>query len=200
MVRRYFLSAYAFVAALTAFSQTEVSDTLQLSQPNNIEIKEIDTISRPDTINSLDEKPVEYRYPYDVVLFQNPPLRYSRISVTDISFYNGNNGSIDYQATPWMSLSIYGTYYWEQAPQMANMMPMPHSMLGYFGYNKFGGYVDFHNENVGIQMGGQLVKGTYNSRYEVEPIATPYVKVGRGKKKIGIGLPVGQIIHGLFGR
>ncbi len=112
----------------------------------------------------------------------------------------GINGSIDYQVNPWMSVSAYGTYYWGKAPAMANMMPLPPSMLGYFGYNKFGGYVDFHNEKFGIQMGGQVVKGTYNSRYEVEPIATPYIKVGRGKKKICIGLPVGQIIHGMLGR
>lgn len=112
----------------------------------------------------------------------------------------GINGSIDYRATPWMSVTLYGTYYWGHAPGMANMMPMPPSMLGYYGYNKFGGFVDLHNENVGIQLGGQMVKRTGSSRYEAEPIATPYVKVGRGKKKIGIGLPVGQIIHGLLSR
>lgn len=261
MVRRFLFSTYVIVTSLTAFGQTEVTDTLQF-QPN-IEVKDLDTISRSDTINSLDEIPVEYHYTYDVALFQNHPSKYSHISVPDISFYNGIapifawksgtvmamggrasypglmqvdsgsigvqqsadpfsfyigatankygwynglytqygiNGSIDYQATPWMSLSFYGTYYFGQAPKMANMLPMPPSMLGYFGYNKLGGYVDIHNENVGIQMGGQFVKGTYSSRYEVEPIATPYVKVGRGKNKIVIGLPVGQIIHGLLCR
>ncbi len=266
MVRRFLFSTFALVASITAFSQTEVTDTLRLLQPDNgipdIEIKQCDYIGN-DSINSLDEKGVEYRYRYDAASFQDPQLRDYRISVPDISFYNGTapiftwksgtvvaiggsvsypglmqvdhgsigvkqsagpfsfyigatsnkygwykrlqtqygiNGSIDCQLTPWMSLSAYGTYYWGKAPGMANMMPLPPSMLGYYGYNKFGGYIDFHNERFGIQMGGQLVKGTYNSRYEVEPIATPYVKVGRGKKKIGIGLPVGQIIYGMFGR
>lgn len=87
MVRRFLVSTYAFVASLTAFSQTEVTDTLQLFQPN-VEIKE-SNYTRPDTINSLDERRVEYRYKYDAALFQNPQLRYSRISVPDISFYNG---------------------------------------------------------------------------------------------------------------
>ena len=36
--------------------------------------------------------------------------------------------------------------------------------------------------------------------YEMEPILTPYINVGHGKKKIGIGLPVGQIIYGIFGK
>lgn len=49
-------------------------------------------------------------------------------------------------------------------------------------------------------MGGQIVKRTYNNIYEAEPIATPYIKVGKGKKKICIGLPLGQILNGLFNR
>jgi hypothetical protein len=49
-------------------------------------------------------------------------------------------------------------------------------------------------------MGGQIIRRTYSNTYELEPIATPYIKVGKGKKKIGIGLPVGQIVNSFFGR
>ena len=75
-------------------------------------------------------------------------------------------------------------------------------MLGYYDVSGFGGYVNYKaTEHFGILVGGQAVErhGPRNY-YEVEPIATPYVNIGRGKKKVGIGLPVGQIIYGLFGR
>ena len=54
-------------------------------------------------------------------------------------------------------------------------------------------------EHIGVQVGGQIVKRTYSNRYEADPIATPYIMVGR-KKKIGIGLPVGQILQGFLGK
>ncbi len=107
----------------------------------------------------------------------------------------GVNGRLCYQFSPRVSATLFGTYYFGGAPLMANGMPMPLSMAGYYGYNKFGGYVDcVINEHFGVQVGGQVVQHTYSNRYEAEPIATPYVKIGR-KKKIGIGLPVGQILN-----
>jgi len=107
----------------------------------------------------------------------------------------GLNGSLSYRFSPKLSLTLYGTYYFGQPPRMANGMPMPPSMLGYYGYSKFGGYVDYTaNDSFGVQVGAQAVKRTGNNRYEPEPIVTPYIKAGR-KKKIGIGLPVGQILY-----
>ena len=87
-------------------------------------------------------------------------------------------------------------------PVMPDGSPMPPSMLGYYDVSRFGGYVNYKvSEHFGILVGGQAVErhGPRNY-YEVEPIATPYVNIGSGKKKVGIGLPVGQIIYGLFGR
>ncbi len=79
-------------------------------------------------------------------------------------------------------------------------MPLPPSMLGYYGYTRFGCNVDYKvTEHIGVQVGGQIVKRTYSNRYEADPIATPYIMVGR-KKKIGIGLPVGQILQGFLGK
>lgn len=113
----------------------------------------------------------------------------------------GLTGSLYYQISPKLSFKIYGTYYFSSDPLMINGMYLPPSMLGYYDYTKFGGYLNYNvNNRFGIQMGGQIIKRTYSNSYEAEPIATPYIKVGKGKKKIGIGLPVGQILNGLFSR
>lgn len=117
-----------------------------------------------------------------------------------LSTQYGLNGNLNYHFTPKLSATFYAIYYLSKPPFMANGMPMPPSMLGYYGYTRFGGYVDYKvNERIGVQFGGQIVKRTYSNRYEAEPIATPYITVGR-KKKIGIGLPVGQILQGFFGK
>ncbi|WP_301886188.1 hypothetical protein [Bacteroides congonensis] len=98
------------------------------------------------------------------------------------------------------SATIYAIYYLSKPPFMANGMPLPPSMLGYYGYTRFGCNVDYKvTEHIGVQVGGQIVKRTYSNRYEADPIATPYIMVGR-KKKIGIGLPVGQILQGFLGK
>ena len=113
----------------------------------------------------------------------------------------GLTGNIYYQISPKLSFKIYGIYYFGSDPRLINGMYLPPSMLGFYDYTKFGGYFNYNvNNRFGIQMGGQIVKRTYNNTYEAEPIATPYIKVGKGKKKIGIGLPVGQILNGLFNR
>ena len=113
----------------------------------------------------------------------------------------GLTGSFSYRLTPKLAFKIYGTYYLGAPPRMANGLPMPPSMLGCYGYTKFGGYMNYDiNDRFGVQMGGQIVKRAYLDTYELEPIATPYIKIGSGKKKIGIGLPVGQILYGIFGK
>lgn len=129
---------------------------------------------------------------------------YAGATANKYGWYNGLqtqfglNGSVSYRFSPKLSMTLYGTYYFGNPPKMANGMPMPPSMLGYYGYTKFGGYADYTvNDRFGIQVGGQAVKRTYSNKYEFEPIATPYVKVGR-KKKWGIGLPVGQILYGIL--
>lgn len=105
----------------------------------------------------------------------------------------GVDGSLTYNFAPRWSATVFGTYYFGRAPMMPGGGLLPPSMLGYFGYNKFGGYVDYDiNERFGVMVGGQAVKPTYSTRYEAEPIVTPYVKLG---KKVKVGLPVGQIVN-----
>lgn len=115
----------------------------------------------------------------------------------------GVTGRFTYQfSSPW-TFTAFAYYYGRNPmPVMPDGSPMPPSMLGYYDVSRFGGYINYSpSEHFGIQVGGQVVErmGDRN-HYEVEPIATPYIKVGRGKKKIGIGLPVGQILNGIFGR
>ena len=115
----------------------------------------------------------------------------------------GINSEFTYQFSSPVSFTAFAYYYGNNPlPIMPNGEYMPPSMLGYYDVSKFGGYINYStSERFGIQVGGQVVErmGPQNS-YEFEPIVTPYIGVGRGKKKIGIGLPVGQIIYGIFCR
>lgn len=129
--------------------------------------------------------------------------------VNKYSFYgglirqSGIHGRFTYRFSSPLSFTAYAYYYGRNAmPMMPDGSPMPPSMLGYYDISRFGGYVNYRAiENLGILMGGQIVeRHGLRNYYDMEPIATPYINVGRGKKKVGIGLPVVQIIYGLFGR
>ncbi|MDO4319223.1 MAG: hypothetical protein Q4C34_01490 [Bacteroidales bacterium] len=115
----------------------------------------------------------------------------------------GINSRFTYRLSTPCSFTVFAYYYGHnRMPVMPDGHPMPPSMLGYYDVSRFGGYVDYRaSDHFGIQVGGRVVERTgVRNRYEVEPIATPYIVVGRGKTRVGIGLPVGQIIYGLFGR
>lgn len=115
----------------------------------------------------------------------------------------GVNGRFTCSLSSSWSFTAFAYYYGRNhMPIMPDGSPMPPSMLGYYEVSRFGGYINYRpSEHFGIQVGAQVVErmGRRN-HYEVEPIATPYINIGRGKKKIGIGLPVGQILNGLLGR
>lgn len=107
----------------------------------------------------------------------------------------GVNTSLQYSFNPSLSIVGYGTYYFGQPPLMGNGLPMPPSMIGYFGVSTFGGYVNYQfNETFGLQVGGQAVQQFGTNKYMLEPIVTPTVKVG----KVRIGFPVGQIVNGMI--
>lgn len=111
----------------------------------------------------------------------------------------GVTGNFSYQFSPQLSATVFGTYYWGQPMRMANGAPMLPGMLGFYNVCRFGGYVDYQfSPHFGMQVGAQAVEQAgpvrTHSQYEVEPIATPYVKVGN----VAIGLPVGQILNGII--
>ncbi len=106
------------------------------------------------------------------------------------------NGSITYQFTPRLSATIFGDYYFGSPSQMVKSMPMPPSIIGYYGRSTYGGYVDIQiNEHWGVQTGVQTVQQIGTNKYQAEPIVTPYYKIN---KKVAIGLPVGQILYNIL--
>lgn len=129
--------------------------------------------------------------------------------VNKYGYYNsllrqlGIFGQLTYQLSSPFSFTAFAYYYGNNVmPLMPNGDFMTPSMLGYYEVSRFGGYINYNpSEHFGIQMGGQVVErmGPKN-HYEMEPIVTPYINVGHGKKKIGLGLPVGQILYGIFGK
>lgn len=113
----------------------------------------------------------------------------------------GLNGSITYSFSPKVSFTAFGTYYFGKPPIMGGSLPMPPAMVNYYGVSKFGGYINYDaGERAGVLVGGQIVQQVGTHQYEPEPIVTPYFKVGNSKRKIAIGLPVGQILHGILRR
>lgn len=107
----------------------------------------------------------------------------------------GVSGSLKYQFNPKLSFNVVGTYYFGQPPMMANGMPMPPSMIGYFGASTFGGYFSYQlNETFGLDVGAQTVRQFGTNRYYFEPIVTPTIKVG----KVKFGIPAGQILHDII--
>jgi len=115
-----------------------------------------------------------------------------------LSVQYGLDGNLAYRISPHLSFSVFGTHYFGQAPLMANGMPMPPSMIGYYARSKYGGTFDYQiNNHWGIEAGAQTVKQFGTNRYETEPIATPYYKISG---KVKIGLPVGQILYHILKR
>lgn len=100
-------------------------------------------------------------------------------------------GNLQYQFSPKLSFTAFGTYYFGR-PKGFPLLP---SMIGYYGVSNFGGYMSYQlNETFGVDVGAQAVQQFGTNRYRVEPIVTPTVKLG----KVKLGLPVGQILHGII--
>lgn len=100
-------------------------------------------------------------------------------------------GNLQYQISPQLSFTGFGTYYFGR-PKGFPLLP---SMIGYYGVSTFGGYMSYQfNETFGVDVGAQTVQQFGTKRYHVEPIVTPTVKLG----KVKLGLPVGQILHGII--
>lgn len=103
----------------------------------------------------------------------------------------GVSGNLQYRISPKLSFTGFGTYYFGRP----NGFPLLPSMIGYYNTSNFGGYMSYQfNETFGLDVGAQAVQQFGTNRYQVEPIVTPTVKVG----KVKFGLPVGQILHGII--
>lgn len=107
----------------------------------------------------------------------------------------GINGTIQYAVSTKLSINGYATYYFGRNPMMSNGMPIPPSIMGYYGFSTFGATLNYQfNETFGLIVGGEAVQQFGTNRYRFEPVVTPTVKIGRVK----IGIPVGQIVYDLI--
>lgn len=105
----------------------------------------------------------------------------------------GLAGRLTYRLSRRLSATLFGEYYFGQPPRMANGMPMPPAMIGYYGRSAFGGYLDYQiSDRWGVQTGVQTVQQVGTRRHHAEPIVTPYF---RFSNKVAIGLPLGQILY-----
>ena len=103
----------------------------------------------------------------------------------------GVAGNVQYRFSPNLSFTAFGTYYFGRP----NGFPMIPAMIGNYGVSTFGGYMSYQFTNTfGVDVGAQSVQQFGTNRYQVEPIVTPTVKLG----KVRIGLPVGQILNGII--
>ncbi len=103
----------------------------------------------------------------------------------------GVAGNIQYRFSPNLSFTAFGTYYFGRP----NGFPMIPVMVGNYGVSTFGGYMSYQfNETFGVNVGAQTRQQFGTNKYIVEPIVTPTVKLG----KVRVGLPVGQILHGII--
>lgn len=126
---------------------------------------------------------------------------YMRGMANKYGFFNGLHtqygvsGNVLYQFSPNLSFTGYGTYYFGQPPMMGNGLTMQPAMIGYYKVSTFGGYISYQfNETFGVDVGAQAVQQFGTNKYQLEPIVTPTVKVG----KVKFGLPVGQILNGII--
>lgn len=113
----------------------------------------------------------------------------------------GMRGNLSYMISSDLTISAFGEYYSNGAPRTGPGLPFPPSIVGYYGYTKFGAKLDYSiNDRWGVETGMQMVQPTGMRSIEAEPIVTPYYKLGSGKHKVKIGLPVGQILYHMIRR
>lgn len=113
----------------------------------------------------------------------------------------GIRGEATWHFSPNVSFTAFGTYYFDRTPTMRGGLLMPPAMAGFYEVSELGGYVNYDTGgHIGVLVGGRAVQQIGTQRYRPEPILTPYVVLGSGKKKFAVGLPVGQILYGIFGK
>ena len=102
----------------------------------------------------------------------------------------GFSGSLTYDINEQFSATLFGSYY--TAPH-GFMAP---SALGYVAMPTVGGFVDWRiNDRCGVEMGAQGYRSTLTRKWEIQPMLTPYFRVG---KKTKLGIDVGGILYGII--
>lgn len=109
----------------------------------------------------------------------------------------GLEASAAYQLTPQLALIASGSYYANPSiPLMGPGVPMPPSMMGYYGSTQFRLTADYQiNSWLGVEAGGRMDRALGTGRYMATPVVTPYVSFGDGPNKVKLGIPVGEIVY-----
>lgn len=96
----------------------------------------------------------------------------------------GFSGIARYQLSDVFSITAFGQYY--NGVPYFGMAAYP-----FVNTNRFGGYVTYMGDNVGVDVGVQRYMDPMTGRWETIPIVTPKVRIG---DNVTIGLPVGAAI------
>lgn len=101
----------------------------------------------------------------------------------------GFGGSLSYQLTDRLSLTVFGSYY-------TNTHPLTPAMAGYMNASAFGGYASYDiSDHWGISVGAQTTRSTVTNRWETQPIVMPYYKIN---KNAAIQVDVGGILYNMI--
>lgn len=89
-------------------------------------------------------------------------------------------GAISYCFNSYMSATIYGQYV--SNPFFYSMAAFP-----YISTSSYGGYLTFHNNKVGIDLGVNNHYDPFARRWQTDPIIRPSFKIGKIKTDIDLG-------------
>jgi hypothetical protein len=110
----------------------------------------------------------------------------------------GVDAMMNYRFNESTSATLFGDYYFGDTPNLnphlgAAMTP---AQVGYYNATHFGGFIshDF-SRRWGIDLGAQTYQPLGSSRWEVAPIAAPYLRLNNGQK---IGIDLGGILYELL--
>ena len=101
----------------------------------------------------------------------------------------GFGGSISYDFSDRIGVTIFGSYY---TPLHRGMTP---AMQGYTSIPNFGGYVNYRfSDHWGVKVGGQAFRSSVSNRMEAQPIVIPYYRLSKNAE---LGIDVGGILYNI---
>ena len=101
----------------------------------------------------------------------------------------GFGGSLTWQASDRLSLTLFGSYYTSPGP-------MSPAMAGYASIPTFGGYLDWSfSDRWGVKVGAKSYRSMMTGRWEAQPIVMPYYRINA---KASVGVDVGGILYNVI--
>lgn len=112
----------------------------------------------------------------------------------------GLEARASYQLTPQLALVAAGSYYGNPSiPLMGPGVPLPPSMMGYYGSTQLRLTADYQiNSWFGVEAGARVDRSFGSGSYMAAPVVTPYFSFGEGSSKVKLGIPVGEIVYNIL--